>query len=393
MSYYNVIEETTRIVKENENNDVIFSNHSDEHQHITYNDQYRSPDYIKYMFTTFTEELNAITKTGLIQPVRYNPNFSGYVGANRLKNMFSRDELDGLVIVEYFTINPTSDDSSKHILDYYTTQDNVVYDDNIKNDLRVLLYKAKTNRSNCYNKIRFRVVTFIPLSVIRNETVVFHEDSDTLVKYGCVDTTILHPNSRFSKNKIIKDIDTNKTTIVLDIVTDNVRQEYYTKIGNKPIKLKTRYSPTENNGANLKVLHDGLVVLDKHSKLKESDLKENLGIYKSEEECIYDGDVKLKLEKEKLEHEKNKVKIEAELTKAKYGFETHKKQMDFEHDRILKKIDITSLMVKNNIDINNKLEKHALDLDKSSRDSKRSNIENGIKIGGTLINLSKLILK
>jgi len=424
-----ILSSASALVQENTNSDIVFEDNtvgvSYNGTHISNSVIYNNPDYKKYILSNIGFDVCTIHTSGIVTPVRVAPNLQGYNGMQKLLSIFKGrangvDVTKGVLIVEQYSIAGSTHDQSKSLIEYYLDSTNIDYNIDVVNDIRQVI-KQNVSRKSSISKCSIRICHFVPESELKEHHCVYHEESDTMLLYGLMDNSYVHPNSRLFKDNKEKQrlaSETNNNIIAVDIVTDDITQPYFIKFGNEVIKLLPSKNSNIDNGVNVKLKRNGVIVSDTHTDIKSI---ENLGIYKSVEQCETEGDVKLKLENDKLEHEKEKleysklklesdiqsIKVENELILKKYEHEIYmydikvqlgnmdlnKKLLDHELDISTKLLGIKIDTHKAIADINIRLQKHSLDMEKADADNYRDRADFVMKMTSNALTLGKQIFK
>lgn len=360
------------------------------------------PDHKQYIFHTSGHgNMQVMYPNNMVMPVRHNPDLYD-VFLNRFETRDFGKENDGVYILDYFNIKtlPNNRAGLENFLSYYNTS-GIVYNGN--RNILTEITNAILEGRDAY----IRVITFIPRESFAVYGAIFVRHAGLVVGYGLHALKYIHPYSEeagYMAGKVSKDV-TNY--IEIDIIDNKSNDDYYTSIGGKCIvKLEPTKNPGKPDGASLNVYRNQDCILSKKCSIEE--LKDTLGIYKSKEEALYNGDI-VKAKEQIIEERKidtkvltanleyDKVLHSADLENKKFGNdilrETYKQEsirMESEKERLKHDLhaiqnvaDLRHHIQKQNLDSAHSLEKFNMDIEKMRRERDISTIQ----IGSKLLNL------
>lgn len=387
------------------NNDTVFNTRNLNSRHasavfITNDKDYEKPDRGQYIFSTMGNNLTAMFSNNMVVPIRSKPTLNGHHMYSRI--MEHADNVDdGVYIVDYYTICNDGTTSVENVLNYYINSVNIEYN---RHTVDNIINKVTTRHGNQFpTEVKIRLITFISAKDINEHMNLYVDKSDILIIKGNVTNNIVHPTSRTYKENGAKKINAHNA-IEIEIV-DNINQEpYYVRLGNNMEKFIPTKDINRPNGARLNVYKNGVITTAKKSKLE--DLDKTLGFYKNKDAAESNGDVskladleklnvekqKMKLELTKIEHEKVKLVEDRDFYRAKYEHELAMMEQKFkvgQLDIIRKKEEMSLLYAKSEIDI--VMSTHKFDIDtkisvnKFNLDQAKSFADLAIKTGITLM--------
>lgn len=299
---------------------------------------YKTPDKMQYIFSTMRFNTWVMYSNNLASPIRQKDRLTH--NYNLFKKLGNDTQREGVIIVDYYRLNRIFGTGHGNIVENvtnYLINTKNVYPNNVEiiNNVRDKL--VYTKRHNAWREnIVLRVVTFIPKEYIEKYSLVYVPTADIVI--GCceLDDSIVHPNSEqyIEHNKLIySDV---KNFIEIDIVDKN-NDNYFTKLGNELVTLQTTKNPRRKEACYVNFYNDRTLVKTEIASIDE--MGEKLGIYKSEAEANYNGDIANKLNEQKLNNELEKIRVEAakitkESTQLQYEYDNLKAKYDLEHARM-----------------------------------------------------------
>lgn len=382
-------EVTAFLSPETEEKDAIFSdgNIYTFHTRNIFTPEDKDINYVDkkvYIFSSPSSyEYYALHTNNFVTPIRKKNAISRF-SPDSGKSEIRRDT-KGICIVEYFYINVYSIPNITSILEYYQDARNLNITDSVRQELFSVINSKYSNGIS--PQLEIRLITFIPEKVMLENHYVFVEQCDLVIGLGKPSSDVLHPNSKLYKNNVINVNNLVHNSIVFDVVDNNNSNPYYTKLGDNVLRVYPTKDLNRNSTSTVKVFRNNDEVFHKETTLDNS---KSIGLFKTKEEAIANGDIakmneanKLKLEKEKIEYEYKKLSVEKELLEKKYEFETlnNKQKIKLSHlDAIRKKaeyeaavhklaIDKEMLYTKAMLDTASGLVKYSNDISKSTLDS------------------------
>lgn len=270
-------------------------------------DREKFPDHKQYIFATSRHgKMQVMYPNNMVLPVRDNPDLASmYFGKFQTKNCGATS--DGIYILDYFAIRnlPTDKASLYEFLNYYLNSGIVL--NGAKNTLNEVVNAINTDRRDAY----VRIVTFVPRGVFASSGAVFVRQAGVVIGYGIAGKYV-HPYSEeasYMANKVAK---TATNYVEIDIVDNSGNNDYFVSVGNEIVRLEPQKDLSKPNGASLNIYRDSNCVVSKRCDL--SDISSTLGVYRSKDEALYNGDV-VKAKEQVIENRKLDARIlESELS-------------------------------------------------------------------------------
>jgi hypothetical protein len=362
--------------KQTPQNDMVFNTivgYNPGSNMIVNDRDYNKPDYTQYLFSTMGKGVNAMYPNNMVLPIRLKTTLNGYgMYAEIAKHLGKNNVSNGIYIVEYFTIRSDATTIGESAIDYYLESHNINIDYNVTEHIIKTLGERKGNRIP--PEIQLRLVNFIGEKALHEHTNVFVPGPNIVLINGNINPGLIHPNSVTDKavtNKL-QNMEGNNI-IYLEIIDNDNTIPYFIKIGNDVHKILSHKDPTKINGGYMSIKKNGSYQTD-DNRCGISDLS-GMGIYRTYDQAITEGDTaklaevrkleldlsKIKLEYDKMSYEREKLRLEMEHYKEKHELEMHKKRVETNlvygkgmtdlHITLSKfKIEMATLMFKNKID-------------------------------------------
>lgn len=280
------------IIQEQRENDVIFCNNDIpgiRENDIKNDSTYKSPDRQQYVFSTMGNHLYVLYPNGFASEIREKKALLYQSGlAKFLKGSHVNGR--GVYIVESMLFHRSY--LSNYEFVFGLTERFKSIDFNYNANLLSQQLLAEVNLLSRHGKyqninVRFRLVTFIPETAIIEGQRVYHPDSGLVIGYGLISPGVVHPcNSEFLKNNRNAESDI-KNFIEIDIVDNTTNNEYWTTIGNKPIRLFPERDYRREDACYINFNINEKMINSKSASLQ--DAADVLGIYNSKEEAEYNG--------------------------------------------------------------------------------------------------------
>lgn len=384
---------------ETSQNDTVFNTYIGYNQSninsIVNDRDYNKPDYKQYIFSTMGKGINAMYPNNMVVPVRLKPTLNGYGMYGELAKHLGKNTSipNGVYVIEYFTIRNDPTTIANSAIDYYLETNNINLGYNVTEHIIKILGERKGNKIPA--EIQLRLVTFVCEKTITDHTNVFVPGANIVLIKGNINHGLIHPNSNSSKiiSEALRSMESNNI-IYIEIIDNENAIPYFIKIGNTVHKIFSHRDPTKMSG--------GYVAIKKNGSYQSEDLNcgisklGEIGIYKSYDQAITEGDVaklaelrkteidkeKLKFEYDKIVHEREKLRLEMVHYKEKHELEMHKKRVE------------TNLMHgKGMIDLHLSVSKFKLETVTATFKHKADNVKSVFDMGSKLISFATTALK
>jgi hypothetical protein len=354
------------ISKEIETGDLCFPGHGHipgGQGQITTDRMASSPDITTHVFSTMGDNLYQVTRDGIILPIKVN-NIAKYINKQSLSQEYYKEYGDeGVYIIKSFLLYDASPETLKKMISYYldTHSSTEVTFDSIRSHLND--YLLDNNRSRI---LTLRIIKFVSKRVLLNHKNVYVEDLGTTLSVGM-------PTTKHTINEIDK---TESAIIDINII-DNMSKNkiYYLMVGNEAVAVPSKQSNTKSCGCTMKVYTNGYEVKNNEVGLEKLN---DLGIYSTVDEALYNGDVKNKIEHLKGLQKNEKLEQARVNTTVAYNKMDHTEylaKLELEHKKIAFENSLLkefALIEQNSLNNTLVLSKHALEneylLSKSERD-------------------------
>lgn len=326
-------------------NDEVFNNYDLPTFHMPTCNQdstYKKPDKEQYIFSTMGNKLYTMYSNNMILPIRPKDKLKfSYLLNNRLLSKEDKKEGRGVYIIDYYRISSMvafDPNFLQNLISYYQTSESIYPNKiEIQDQIQTMLLTNKTKDAFKLPHTVLRVVTFVPEREIQKHQYVFIPTSDIVIGYGYIDSKMLHPNSPIAKEKNRVTTSTVKNFIEIDIVDTVNGSNRYIKVGNKLISLKASRDSSREDKGTMTVYKDN-IPMETYTEGLE-DLENTLGIYKTEEEAMANGDIASQLNIKKLDLEKEKYERDLEKLKIEYDkLRLSKELLEKEHEHALRKL-------------------------------------------------------
>lgn len=301
--------------------DVMFGNYSQGE------DRERFPDHKQYIFTTSRHgKMQVMYPNNIVLPVRDNPDLASmYFGKFQTKTCGVTS--DGVYIIDYYAIRnlPTDKAGLYEFLDYYANSGIVL--NGAKNTLEDVVNAIHSDRRDAY----VRIVSFVPKGVFVSSGAVFLRQTGVVIGYGIAGRYI-HPYSEEASYMAGKVAKTATNYIEIDIVDNTGNNDYFVSVGNDIVRLDPEKNLSKPNGASLSIYRNDTCVATRQCNLDS--INTELGIYKSKEEAVYNGNV-IKAKEQLIENRKLDARIlESELSFKKVLHSKELENSKFDNDML-----------------------------------------------------------
>jgi hypothetical protein len=298
---------------EKEANDSIFKDGLPSLNDIHYikdDMDFKYPGYRMDVFSTIGDGYFIKYNNNLISPIREKRSLRREVEDKKEKM-----HLDGIFIVERFSLVPLNntsclDEVVRYLLNTSTVINNKDFSEYLKNKFII----GKRNKVKVKNneEVVMRTVTYIPKDKIINNSL-YIDKQNIIISDGIPDKGF-HPKTLENHN-----ID-GLNAVIIDLIDNEGRKEpYFIKVGEDVLPILPRESNTEVSGARLTTRVNGK---EFKSKVSWLDNLEDIGIYDTKDKAVYNGNLDLKLNDEKMKSDLKKLELELE-----------KKELDLKHQQ------------------------------------------------------------
>lgn len=253
--------------------------------------------------------------SNIVTNIRNEPGIERFGMDNRIGKDEHRDSYHGVYIVENFIIHRRSADNAITVLNYIKNNANI----DITADEKARLIRHMEDSNRTADTVKIRVIRVVPEAILNKYISVYIKRLNLVITKlsptKANEKALIHPSSYLGEtmrkcDNIVNMEDTN--LIAIDIINnDNPGKPYYIKIGSEPLRLISRGDSLEPDGYNFIIKNKGVIVTEKDGILAQLNAA---GVYESEDEAIYNGNPKLKLEVEKLSHDIDKLRAEKDKT-------------------------------------------------------------------------------
>lgn len=297
-----------------------------------YDIKFNNPDYTRHVVSYRCNNIFFMDEKNIPLPISNDDNI-GYnlKPCTDKKGVWDKEKGAGVYVIERYIINYTSGLNIESLLDTYKELRSINNEslENIRTDI------LKTTP----NKAVFRIITYIPNSVLLKDKYVYSRSYNLCFTVGLPTIEALHPRSmsRLSKEKIKDVCYMDHTNLIsIDIVNNNnASKPYYINIANKVHKIYSHRSNTKKDGCSI-IMKKNTDIIE-HNEYKLNELEIN-GIYDNEEKALHITDLDGILKIKKLENENKKLNI----TDKKNIIEENKVSLSFvnmEHEKFMMLLD------------------------------------------------------
>lgn len=327
------------IIDHDNANDIFFSqrNLMTGYNNVIDDSDFHTPCRQTYIFNTMKEHIPYVLYPDNTPSTVQNKDFSGISDASKryLLEMLSLPEkqinnLEGVFVIEYKEIIVPRYNgirySTEHIMEYYKNSVDIypgakfiTSKPNEPNQTAgKAIYEKMRTHHQYHNELNghsiYRVVTFIPKKDLVENIEVYVQHLGLVIGIGEIHDRVVHPTYQpyidYHRNMGI-DI---KNGIYVEINNPySINREYYYKLGKTILKIKSMCDPNIQAGATIKHYINGAQIDHITSSLE--DMEDELGIYSTYDDALYDGDIKGAYEKlaasRKLEIDNIKIQNEA----------------------------------------------------------------------------------
>ena len=355
-------------------NDDVFNNNDLPTYHTPTLDQdssYKKPDKEQYIFSTMGGGVYSMYSNNMILPIRQKEKLKYSYSLNkRLLDQADQKEGRGIYIVDYYRVaSMVAFDPNflNNIVNFYHTSANLYPEQiEIKNYIVEQLQVNKNLNAFKQPHTVIRIVTFVPEREILKHQHVFIPTSDIVIGYGYIDNKLIHPNSPLYTEKGRVTTSTVKNFIEIDIVDTPTGANRYIKVGNKIVALKATRDYDRKDRGIMTIYKDNVPMQTYEASLDQ--LGEELGIYTTEREAIYNGDLKLQHEERRMEHDMlrmdhdlrrmdhDKDRLDNDIVKLELDrdmlLKKHEHELrKLELERLINDMKVTSILISNAMDI------------------------------------------
>lgn len=301
---------------------------------------FNQPDYTRHVFSSGCIGTYFMDERNIPLPIYEHDLIS-----NKLINHFNNNKLyienkgAGIYVVERYVIKIRSGVNYDDMLRTYAGIESII-------DIESMNEMCKSIRTSTPTEAVYRIVTYIPNSILRDEKYVYSRQCNLTFSKGLPDSTSLHPRSiKEKETKKANHLDylEHSNIISIDIINNkNPNKPYYINIANKVHKIFSQISSTRSDGC--EIIHKKNDVQPDIDKYTLEELEEN-GIYDSIDKAKYNTDIDGVIKKKKLENETRRLDISntiALTADKKLLLEDNKIRLSFmnmEHEKFINSLD------------------------------------------------------
>ncbi len=310
---------------ETQTDDVIFKDDRNDmgitRTLVTSDNHYHKPDRTTHIFSTMGKGLYCTHRDNTITQIRRK---------DSMKSLASKDTI-GVYIIEKTTMYATADTKLTDIVEYYL--DSNVSLDMTTDSARVFIDNIRKKKLQYdYNGIlTIRIIRFIPSSVLMEKDSIYVPEADICIHRYIPTAETHHPYSRGGRSSnVVTTYSGKRNTITIDIIDNtNPERRLYMRTGDKVHTFYTRRDTSTPNGITItRTSTKGTIDTFEY----ESSEMEELGLFSTADDAMCDGDIKKKLELEKLRYEGNKLDVDYKMLAMKYKGELDKLTMTSEEN-------------------------------------------------------------
>lgn len=266
---------------------------------------YGRPDRTQYVLSTMGKGLYVMYQNGYTSEIRANDKI---VKNTRFINNICGAGSDGkgIFVIDYLRFHRLQFNNKEFLKSI--TERFLSLDLKIDPNDKCLLDQAYTNLTTKRNGYQYptsdivlRFVSFVPAQVIYDQRRVYIPSTGLMLGIGPISEATIHPCSKeyLQNNNLSSDV---KSYLELDIVDNHTDKEYWTRVGNRVIKLEPARNPIREEACYVNLYCNETLISSNKSDLYNTE--EVHGIYHSREEAEYEGNMDLKLKEMKHENEK-----------------------------------------------------------------------------------------
>lgn len=369
--------------------------------------QFIAPAVVSYYFTdtnTVTSNYTIIDGNNIALPIqhKFNPNINIRLKPylDQIYNGHNWFLDKGVYILTYYRVAVTAfnnidsmsnqKNKTNYAFEHLINNINICkHYPNIKNDLIQLLGKHYDKSRQYPNQKLFLEFTFRTMTFVSEEEIIKYgkvlvPGLNIIIAYGSIEDDYNHPIDM--KNIKVNNIELKNTNTIEYIILKNnpkVDERMFIKSGNDIIPIPVRATNGLEQEGCYKFINMNGITSEQPEYCKLDEVNK-FGIFKTEEECLYNGNKELILEDMKFEHQKNKInfdnqKLEFERKKLKHESKMLKLSKQTDMAMMKMKLELEVVKFKNNLNTENKKGKEHLD--------SIGNISSMIKNISTLLNL------
>lgn len=291
--------------------------------------------------------------------------------------MLGVNKARGIYITETYNIMGMPVEELERFIGYYTHSKGFSYCEDTQDDIRKILTGLRPARNASITKPELlEIVTYIPETEMADREYAYIHGPGIAVIKGVPDHSAAHPYSVENLHTIDRDATDALVSTSIDItLVSPTREPAYVMVANKVVTVR----PTRT--ARSSVLPPGLAIHINNAGVDEEhyyDIKdlEDVGFYRTREECLAGNDKLALLANAKMEHELEKLKLDnakLELANANLvagnerlvidqqvktsinKMDISKKQMELTHMRNANELDLDTKVAKLEIDTASKV--------------------------------------
>lgn len=213
-------------------------------------------------------------------------------------------------------------------------------------------------RQKMYTKpyVEIRVVNFIPVDEIVRYGMLYLPDQGLTIGLDCLNDAIQSPVSEMYVQNIKEFVASTQNYVEININDkENPNMMRYMKVGEHLMQIKPSYNYDKEDGCTFEIYRNDVLVTKETCRLDE--MEEKLGIFNSKDQAKFNGDIKLKLDKMKIELEEMKLnsdilridfenkKLQHEIDTFDIGVKLQKDKMHMERELLKSKLELSYLEI------------------------------------------------
>lgn len=251
----------------------------------------------------------------------------------------------GIYVIDYYRMSHISqqlhgaspDEPYHRLMRFYSETDIILTNDKVVNEA----FKDCMARKAEYDRNYVRIITFIPLDKVLDNNVVFVPALGLVFGTGSIFTGRIHPYSDNYYNFRDQSRPSTSNYVAIDIVDNENNDVYFTKVGNKVVRLNSTADKTRHDGVRVEVYQNNIKESSEEAELCDI---EKLGVYKSRTKAEYNGDTEhisklveiRKIEKDLKvsENELKRVDMEDELKRKTHNYKLNELEVSMDKVRL-----------------------------------------------------------
>lgn len=295
---------------------------------------YSHPDYKQYVFSTSDLDVLQLFSNGIMLPIRKKELLNN---TQELYNINNKGNQQGVYIIEYFYVNVTNSYNIDYIENFfnYYSYNNPFWK---KEQLSFILDSIQEQISNCIKtnipSFNIRLITFVNESYLKSEGSVYVPTSGIVLCTSDNINNTIHPETNMYKQTVEKYSKVKSDQInhfEINIIDNSSNEDYYIYIGNEVRKLNVEKDITKEEGCEITQYRNTIPI--HNTKVTLDEMKDQLGIYKTEFEATYNNNNNIKEQIIALKNKKVELEKQLGLIKHKVN-ERHNINLNIEANKI-----------------------------------------------------------